>query len=47
MAIVSLYLGFVSLLPVQELLEVVDEMKGRFIVTSDHGNADDMAQVGG
>jgi hypothetical protein len=30
----------------QELLEVVDELKGRFIVTSDHGNADDMAQVG-
>lgn len=29
---------------VKELLEVVDEMKGRFIVTSDHGNADDMAQ---
>jgi hypothetical protein len=31
---------------VKELLEVVDELKGRFIVTSDHGNADDMAQVG-
>lgn len=28
----------------KELLEVVDEVKGRFIVTSDHGNADDMVQ---
>lgn len=25
---------------------MVDEVKGRFIVTADHGNADDMAQVG-
>ncbi|PSC70092.1 2,3-bisphosphoglycerate-independent phosphoglycerate mutase [Micractinium conductrix] len=29
---------------VKELLEVVDEVKGRFLLTSDHGNADDMAQ---
>lgn len=29
---------------VQELLDVVDEVKGRFIITSDHGNADDMVQ---
>ncbi|WPT17990.1 hypothetical protein PSENEW3_00005992 [Picochlorum sp. SENEW3] len=28
----------------KELLDVVDEVKGRFIVTSDHGNADDMVQ---
>ena len=32
---------------VAELLAVVDEMGGRFLLTSDHGNADDMAQVGG
>ena len=31
--------------PPQELLEVVDEVKGRWVVTSDHGNADDMVQV--
>jgi len=30
----------------QELLEVVAEVKGRYLVTADHGNADDMAQVG-
>lgn len=29
---------------VKELLEVVDEVNGRFIVTADHGNADDMVQ---
>lgn len=29
---------------VKELLEVVDEVNGRFILTSDHGNADDMVQ---
>ena len=29
----------------QELLEVVKEVKGRYLVTADHGNADDMAQV--
>jgi 2,3-bisphosphoglycerate-independent phosphoglycerate mutase len=29
---------------VKELLEVVKEVKGRYLVTSDHGNADDMAQ---
>lgn len=29
----------------QELLEVVDEVKGRYIITSDHGNADEMVQV--
>lgn len=29
----------------QELLEVVDEVNGRFLVTSDHGNADEMVQV--
>lgn len=23
----------------------MDEVKGRFLLTSDHGNADDMAQV--
>lgn len=28
----------------KELLEVVDEVNGRFLVTSDHGNADDMVQ---
>ena len=28
----------------KELLEVVDEVGGRFLVTSDHGNADDMVQ---
>lgn len=28
----------------QELLAVVDELGGRFLVTSDHGNADDMVQ---
>ena len=33
--------------PPQELLDEVDSMNGRFLVTSDHGNADDMAQVGG
>lgn len=33
--------------PLQELLEVVDEVKGRFILTSDHGNADEMVQVRG
>ena len=29
---------------VAELLEVVSEVSGRFVVTSDHGNADDMVQ---
>ncbi|PNW82060.1 hypothetical protein CHLRE_06g272050v5 [Chlamydomonas reinhardtii] len=29
---------------VKELLEVVDSLNGRWIVTSDHGNADDMVQ---
>lgn len=29
---------------VKELLAVVDEVNGRFLVTSDHGNADDMVQ---
>lgn len=29
---------------VKELLEVVDEVNGRFLLTSDHGNADDMVQ---
>lgn len=29
---------------VKELLEVVDEVKGRWIISSDHGNADDMVQ---
>ena len=29
---------------VGELLEVVSEVSGRFLVTSDHGNADDMVQ---
>jgi 2,3-bisphosphoglycerate-independent phosphoglycerate mutase len=28
----------------KELLEVCDEMGGRFLVTSDHGNSDDMVQ---
>lgn len=28
----------------KELLDVVDEVNGRFIVTADHGNADDMVQ---
>jgi len=28
----------------QELLAVVDEVGGRFLFTSDHGNADDMVQ---
>jgi 2,3-bisphosphoglycerate-independent phosphoglycerate mutase len=28
----------------KELLEVVDEVNGRFLFTSDHGNADDMVQ---
>jgi 2,3-bisphosphoglycerate-independent phosphoglycerate mutase len=28
----------------KELLDVVDEVKGRFLVTADHGNADDMVQ---
>ena len=31
---------------VAELLEVCNEVKGRFLLTSDHGNADDMVQVG-
>lgn len=29
---------------VRELLEVLDEVHGRFLITSDHGNADDMVQ---
>ncbi|GAB4815974.1 hypothetical protein N2152v2_003020 [Parachlorella kessleri] len=29
---------------VKELLEVVDEVDGRYIVTADHGNADEMVQ---
>lgn len=29
---------------VQELLDVCNELKGRWLVTSDHGNADDMVQ---
>ncbi|KDD73823.1 metalloenzyme superfamily protein, partial [Helicosporidium sp. ATCC 50920] len=29
---------------VKELLDVVDELGGRFLLTSDHGNADDMVQ---
>lgn len=29
---------------VKELLDVVDEVNGRWLVTSDHGNADDMVQ---
>lgn len=29
---------------VKELLDVVDEVKGRFLITADHGNADDMVQ---
>ena len=28
----------------KELLDVVDEVNGRFLVTADHGNADDMVQ---
>jgi 2,3-bisphosphoglycerate-independent phosphoglycerate mutase len=28
----------------KEILDTLDEVKGRFIVTSDHGNADDMVQ---
>ena len=28
-----------------ELLETVDQMGGRWLVASDHGNADDMVQV--
>ena len=28
----------------RRLLEVVDELEGRWLVTSDHGNADDMCQ---
>lgn len=28
----------------KELLDVVDEVNGRYLVTSDHGNADDMVQ---
>jgi Metalloenzyme superfamily len=28
----------------QELLALVDELKGRYLITSDHGNADDMVQ---
>lgn len=27
-----------------ELLETVDKLKGRWLVTSDHGNSDDMVQ---
>ena len=29
---------------VKELLDVVDEVNGRWLLTSDHGNADDMVQ---
>lgn len=29
---------------VKELLEVVDSVNGRWLVTADHGNADDMVQ---
>ena len=28
----------------KELLDTVDELKGRWLVTADHGNADDMVQ---
>ena len=28
----------------QELLDAVDAANGRFLITSDHGNADDMVQ---
>lgn len=28
----------------KELVDTVDELKGRWLVTSDHGNADDMVQ---
>ena len=30
---------------VGELLQTVDEMGGRWLVASDHGNSDDMVQV--
>ena len=29
---------------VQELMDAIDEANGRWLVTSDHGNADDMVQ---
>ena len=34
----------VLLVALQEVLDAVDEVGGRFIVTADHGNADDMVQ---
>jgi 2,3-bisphosphoglycerate-independent phosphoglycerate mutase len=29
----------------QELLDAVDQVGGRYLVTADHGNAEDMVQV--
>ena len=36
-----------SPLTLQTLLDAVEEVGGTFMLTADHGNAEDMVQVGG